>query len=114
MLQNVLIPNEHKIEETGKVSKEVIDKMKEMGVVQHFIREAYKHGKPIAAIGEGADLVELGQLPELLVFDVPTTDKGVVTSKDSSRFKEVINLFIKALLQYRFWEREKHKDKIPA
>ena len=91
-----------------------VDKMKEMGDVLHFIKEAYKHGKPIAAVGEAAEIVEACQLPELLVFDVPSTDKGVVTSKDTSKNKDVIALFKKAMMHYRFWEREKHKNKIPA
>jgi acyl-CoA dehydrogenase len=41
LVQNVLIPNEHKIEETGKVSKDVIDKMKEMGLFGLTIPERY-------------------------------------------------------------------------
>jgi catalase len=91
-----------------------VDKMKSMGDVLHFIKEAYKHCKPIAAIGEGAELVESCNLPELLVFDVVSTDKGVVTSKDASKGKELITQFKDAMLQHRFWEREKSKDQIPA
>lgn len=88
--------------------------MKDMGDTLLFIREAFKHGKPIAVIGEATQVLEACQLPELLVFDVPSSDKGVVSSKDNSKQEEVIRLFQKAMTKYRFWEREKNKDKIPA
>lgn len=94
--------------------RESVDKLKEMGKALHFVREAYKHCKPIAAIGEGVELVEACQLPEQLVFDKVSMDKGVVSSKASGDAKAVATAFINAIKQHRFWEREKNKDKIPA
>jgi hypothetical protein len=53
-------------------------------------------------------------LPEQLLFDVPSVDKGVVSSRDGGRRDEVVKLFKKALMQHRYWEREKNKEKISA
>lgn len=94
--------------------RESVEKLKQMGDALHFLKEAYKHGKPIAAIGEGVEVIEACDLPELLVFDKTSVDKGVVTSRDSSTGDDVIRHFQQAMLKYRFWEREKNKDKIPA
>jgi catalase len=94
--------------------KESVEKMMKMGDVLYFIREMYKHCKPIGAVGEATKLVEACQLPELMVFDQPAVDKGVVTSLNGSKADEVVKLFKKALIQARFWEREKVKDMIPA
>ncbi|NTS43500.1 catalase [Flavisolibacter sp. BT320] len=91
-----------------------VDKMKGMGDAIHFVREAYKYGKPIAAIGEGVELIEACGLPELSVFDKLGTDKGVVTARSQNKSKEVINEFLTAMLQHRHWEREVNKDMIPA
>ena len=91
-----------------------VEKMMHMGDVLHFIKEAYKHCKTIAAVGAGTALIEACQLPELLVFDKVSTDKGVVSSKDEGDINKVIEQFKKAMLKHRHWEREKHKDMIPA
>jgi len=94
--------------------RESADKLKQMGDALHFIKEAYKHGKPIAAVGEGSEVIEACRLPELSVFDTTASDKGVVTSRDSGQGNDVIKQLQKVMLQHRFWEREKHKDQIPA
>lgn len=91
-----------------------VDKMREMGDVLHFIKEAYKHAKPIGASGEAIELLDACALPEQLLFDVPSVDKGVVSSRDGGRRDEVVKLFKKALMQHRYWEREKNKEKISA
>jgi catalase len=94
--------------------KEAVAKLKGLGKAVHFVREAYKHCKPIAALGEGVELIEACQLPELQVFDKTAVDKGVITSRDGGDSKGVATAFINAIKQHRFWEREKAKDKIPA
>ena len=67
----------------------------------HFVNEAYKHCKAIAAGGDGRDLLDK-------TF-VESESEGVVTGtgKDAERD------FINAIAQHRFWGREE-RPKIPA
>ena len=76
----------------------------------HFINEAYKHCKAIAADGAGADLVNLSAVG-VKIQNENTADKnnltdGVLINRDSKEF-------INAIAQHRFWEREK-RGKVPA
>ncbi|MEP6889193.1 MAG: DJ-1/PfpI family protein, partial [Nitrospirota bacterium] len=62
---------------------------------RRFVRQAYDHGKALAASGEGADLfqsVGVGEAP------------GVVMEKRGS---DGIKSFITALAQHRHWNRQK-------
>ncbi len=90
-----------------------VDKLKEMGDSLHFIREAFKHGKPIGASGEGVELIDACGFPELKTFDAAGADKGVVSARNATG-NDVLNMFIQSLSQHRYWEREKSKDKVPA
>ncbi len=80
--------------------------------VIHFVAEAYKHCKPIAASGEGKQLVQMamrGPWP---------TDKGEAGKKDASmkdlaaegvivgKDGKISSDFIKAMGEHRFWMRE--------
>ncbi len=94
--------------------KDAVEKLKKMGDTLHFIKEAYKHCKPIAAIGEGVEVIDACLLPELLTFDVVSSDKGVVTSRKEGDGKAVAEQFIKSIAKHRFWEREKLKDMVDA
>lgn len=94
--------------------KQSVDKMMTLGDAKHFIQEAFKHGKPIAVTGEGIELLEACNLPELQVFDDLGIDKGVVTSRNASKGNDLISKFKDAMMQHRFWEREKNKMQIPV
>ncbi len=79
----------------------------------HFLNEAFKHCKPIAA--DSAAMQVLDQtyfsrkiLKEFTEEDVITT--GVAIGDD---VKQLSALFIKAIALHRFWDREK-PDKVPA
>ena len=76
----------------------------------HFVNEAYKHCKAIAANGAGAKLIEISAVGVKLQGEGKTgkklTEAGVII--DGSP-----NEFIKAIAQHRFWEREK-PGKVPA
>jgi catalase len=63
----------------------------------HFINEAYKHCKAIAADGEGKGLIDVSSVRE---------DAAVLIGKTPEAF-------VKAIAQHRFWEREKMR-KVPA
>jgi len=74
----------------------------------HFINEAYKHCKAIAADGAGADFVH-------------TTAAGIKIRGEDKAKKNIKGVmidrnakeFINAIAQHRFWEREK-SGKVPA
>jgi catalase len=69
----------------------------------HFISQAYKHCKTIAAGVDGEELLELA------LVEVTAKDSGVLIN----RHPDFDAAFIKAIAQHRFWERETAR-KIPA
>lgn len=76
----------------------------------HFINEAYKPCKAIAADGSGADFIYLTAVG-VKIQNEDKADKnnlatGVLLNRDSKEF-------INAIAQHRFWEREK-RGKVPA
>lgn len=76
----------------------------------HFVNEAYKHCKAIAANGAGAKLIGISAVGAKLQREGKTGEKrfeaGVLIDCIPSDF-------IKAIAQHRFWEREK-PGKVPA
>ncbi|MDQ3016997.1 MAG: catalase, partial [Bacteroidota bacterium] len=76
----------------------------------HFIEEAYKHCKPLAADGEGVDLVNISAVGNKIQryggSEKQNLSNGVVFNKTPKEF-------IKAISQHRFWAREK-VGKVPA
>lgn len=91
-----------------------VDQLKTMGKTKHFIQEAYVHCKPIAAIGEGTELLEACQLPELNINDKTTDNSGIITARNSSSAEDVATHFAKAIARHRNWEREKLKEQLPV
>jgi len=74
----------------------------------HFINEAYKHCKAIAAEAEGMDLL-IKTAAGIKMKDKTDKNhlaKGVLINRNPKEF-------IKAIAQHRFWEREK-PGKVPA
>jgi catalase len=63
------------------------------GDAVHFVREAFKHAKAIAAAGDGAEL--------LRTAGVPANAAGVVTGGGAALAKS----FIAAIAQHRAWDR---------
>jgi catalase len=68
----------------------------------HFINQAYKHCKAIAASDGGSELLKAS------FIDVDAADEGIVTGKGN-----ISKPFIKAIAMHRFWERETAR-KVPA
>jgi catalase len=90
------------------------------GDALHFVNEAFKHGKAIAATGEGITLLQAAQLNGVAIDegDAPrrgdcTVDQGVVSARSSSATEAVTRQFIRALAQHRHWGRQS-KDQVPA
>jgi catalase len=84
----------------------------------HFVNEAYKHCKTIAASGEGAALLHASYVgAELSTEPDPhslasSTDPGLIVSP-SANVRKVIDEFIAAIAQHRHWSREQ-KGQVPA
>jgi catalase len=83
----------------------------------HFVNEAYKHCKAIAATGEGVNLLAASSIGlEKLKKENSGKSKifvkaGVITSPNQTN--KVATEFINAIAQHRFWERELN-DRVPA
>ncbi|MES2701593.1 MAG: catalase [Bacteroidota bacterium] len=79
----------------------------------HFLNEAFKHCKAIAADAGAMQVIEATYFSRKLPaeYDEDTVlREGIVISEDPAALAE---LFITAIAQHRFWEREKPR-KIPA
>lgn len=92
--------------------QESIAAQMEQGDALHFVQEAFKHGKPVGATGEGVELLREVRLPGIVLSDGATTsDKGVVTMRDGTDgFAE---RFVEAVAQHRHFDREMTKQ-VPA
>lgn len=78
----------------------------------HFIDEAYKHCKPVAADNEGVDLVSVGYLGKLIKGkNYKAVADGVILSGGGKG--NIANAFIAAIKNHRFWERES-RSKLPV
>ncbi len=69
----------------------------------HFLNEAYKHCKAIAAGTEGMELLKASYI------EFNTKDEGLIIEKNTSFEKA----FVKSIALHRFWEREITR-KVPA
>jgi catalase len=88
-------------EESVKMLKEIPDALR-------FIDEAYKHGKAIAASGEGVELVKQTKAGDL-TRDVDRAEQGVLFEDDADSLAAA---FIVAIASHRFHLRQ--TDKIMA
>jgi len=84
----------------------------------HFINEAYKHCKAIAATGEGADLLRAshagGELQvEKGATELPAAKRDGLITSVASDARKVADEFIAAIAEHRHWSREQ-KGEVPA
>ena len=79
----------------------------------HFLNEAFKHCKAIAADAEAVQVLEATYFSKKLPVDY--TDESVMTEGVivSDNAKTLSAMFIAAVKKHRFWDREKPR-KIPA
>lgn len=85
------------------------------GAAVHFVTEAYKHAKAIAAFGVGLDLLRAAGVRESLADGVDVvSEHGVVTSAAASDAlpSALFTAFADALGRHRAWDRE--TDAVPA
>jgi catalase len=79
----------------------------------HFLNEAYRHCKAIAAHADAVQVLEATYFAKKLPEDDSEESalmEGIVIQED---VKKLGNIFISAIAQHRFWEREKPR-KVPA
>ncbi|MFD6949007.1 catalase HPII [Nocardiopsis sp. TSRI0078] len=76
------------------------------GVARHFVLEAYKHHKPVAAVGAGTELLA-PPLPEEVTAAAVTgavrVERGVVVSPDAG--EESVAEFTRLIGAHRYWDR---------
>jgi catalase len=94
-----------------------VEALMEQGDALHFVNEAFKHHKPLAASGRGIELLERSDVAGIRVAGPGSNgrvvvDQGVVTVRGSSR-DEAATRFIEAIAQHRHWNRPT-KAKVPA
>ncbi|BDU16406.1 catalase [Lysobacter auxotrophicus] len=73
------------------------------GRAAEFVKEQYRHCKPILALGASSTLLEGAGASKML--DDGTEDPGIIAGKDDD--DEAIAAFIDAMSQHRHWVREK-------
>ena len=83
--------------------KEAIVELGNVGHALEFIKDQYRHAKPILALGEGAALVENAGAPANLPSGEP--DPGMLIAKHG-RAREALPAFIAAIGRHRHHERE--------
>jgi catalase len=71
------------------------------GVAVHFVTEAYAHGKPVAGVGEGIDVLTKAQ--------IPAGAAGVTTGQEA---EGVVKEFTASMLKHRFPHRD--IDSVPV
>jgi len=91
-------------------SQASVEMLKKDSLALHFVNEAFKHYKPIAATGEGVEFLRataagaVGIQLAVAKAAVPVSEKGVVTVQGSVD-QAFIDAFIQAIAQHRHWDR---------
>ena len=77
-----------------------------LGQAQEFVKEQYRHGKPILVLGSPSALIEKVSLHATLPDG--SADGGLVTAggSGSSSADALVASFVAALAKRRFYERE--------
>lgn len=93
---------------------EHVKALTEQGDAKHFLLEAFKHKKPIAALDEGIELFEKVGLSDVEISDTGdlVSEEGIVTSQDDDDMEEFIKTFSDAIAEHRHWKRE--DKEVPA
>jgi catalase len=83
--------------------KGAADELATVGHAGEFLKDQYRHAKPILALGAGATLLEAAGLPAALPSGEP--DPGLIIEAEASG-EDVLPSFIKAVARHRHHERE--------
>ena len=86
------------------------DALRGNGDAVHFVNEAFKHAKPVAAIGAGIEVLAAARLPDVQLAgadDASTvSDQGVVTAGSGAEESGLASEFLGAIVAHRHWDRE--------
>ena len=87
------------------------------GDAVHFLNEAFRHCKPLAAAGEGVELLRESQVRGVELAGGENggrlvADEGVITGGGGD-LAALLDEFKAAIARHRFWGR-KQKDHVPA
>ena len=95
--------------------KQSVEMLKTQGDAIHFVNEAFKHCKAIAATGEGVDFLMASNVPMLITATEGKlqSDQGIVVSRNAADMNAVAQAFIPAIAQHRHWTRMQKKQ-VPA
>jgi catalase len=90
--------------------------LRQIGNAVHFVREAYKHHKAVAATGDSIDLLAHVDLGQAMLAggkgDQVTADNGLVTVRDAGGLAALTDAFVDAIAKHRHWAR--NVDSVPA
>jgi catalase len=98
--------------------KKSVEAMKKQGDALHFLNEAFKHCKTIAATSEGVDLLMESSMKGVKLAEMGSNgelaeEDGVLTIRDTTDLNQFNQAFIKAIGMHRHWMREE-KMQVPA
>lgn len=81
--------------------------MLKQGEAMHFINEAFKHCKTIAALNEGVDMLSNSAIKGVKFSEGDLLeDSGVITSKNPQRLDGFITALVGAIAAHRHWGRD--------
>ncbi len=83
--------------------KEGIEALSNVGHAAEFLKDQYRHAKPMLALGAASDLFEAAGVPGALPSGKP--DPGLLIEPEASA-DDVLPTFIKAIARHRHHERE--------
>jgi catalase len=94
-----------------------VDRLTGCGDAVHFVAEAFKHGKPVGALGEGIDLLRAVPMLEGVRLanghESEVVDRGVVTQAASGgATRGFLSALTDAIARHRHWDRA--KERVPA
>jgi catalase len=84
--------------------KKAVTQLANIGHALEFIKDQYRHAKPILALGAAAALVENAGVPTVLPSGKP--DPGILVAGADTPASEVLPSFVKAIARHRHHERE--------
>lgn len=67
-----------------------------------FVEEAYRHGKPLAVLGEATRLLTAAKLPGEVVLGEGAAEYGILTANGTTAPRELADALVQALEQHRF------------
>jgi catalase len=99
---------------------ESVAQLLKQGDALYFVMEAYKHAKPIAALGAGTQLLAQAHIPGLAESKTGAevqgegviSSNGVVTAQGKANMSHFVEQFVAAITQHRHWMRQ--LEMVPA